>query len=311
MKPKPNTNAKRIIIAGGSGFLGRALATELVTRGYDPVILTRSPNTCNGSSSGRALFWDGTTIAKEWITEIEGAHAIVNLTGKNVNCRPTVKNKNTILASRIDSVRVLGEAVRAVRNPPPIWIQASSLAIYGDAKERICDESAAVDDQWPACVCTAWEEELERAVLPDARVCVLRIGFVLGNNGGALPFLANLVKFGLGGRIGKGNQWISWLHINDMTAIFVEAIENANYTGIFNTTNESAVTNAEMMKTLRRVLSRPCSPPAPAFAVKIGAPIVGSDPVLALTGRRCISRKLGNFDFKYPALEPALRDLLK
>ncbi|MGY8643976.1 MAG: TIGR01777 family oxidoreductase [Verrucomicrobiales bacterium] len=298
---------KRIILGGGSGFLGRALATELGNRDYDPVILTRNPDRYKGD--GRAFCWDGKTIADEWKTEIDGAHAIINLTGKNVNCRPTAKNKETIVTSRTDSVQVLGEAIREAKTPPPIWIQTSSLAIYGDANERICDEAARVDDQWPAYVCTAWEEELGRAILPTTRWNILRIGFVLGKNEGALPFLAKLVKCGLGGSIGNGKQWISWLHIDDMIAIFMEALENPEFAGVYNATNPNAVTNAELMKTLRTVLNRPWSPPAPAVAVQIGAPILGSDPVIALTGRRCISKRLAGFDFKFPHLEPALRDL--
>ncbi len=301
---------KRIILAGGSGFLGRALAAKLVKRGgYDPVILTRSPENYKGA--GRAVHWDGQTVADEWKMEIDGAHAVINLAGKNVNCRPTAQNKKEILESRTDSVRVLGEAIRLVKTPPPIWIQTSSLAIYGDAKDRICDEAAKVNNEWPANVCIAWEEELGRALLPGIRWAVLRIGFVLGKDEGALPFLAKLVKCGLGGSIGNGRQWISWLHIDDMIALFMEALENSEFAGVYNATNRNAVTNAELMKTLRKILHRPWSPPAPAFAVRIGAPILGSDPVIALTGRRCVSKHLNDhgFTFKHPDLEPALHDL--
>ena len=300
---------KRIILAGGSGFLGRALARELEIRGYEPVTLTRHPETHSGA--GRAVYWDGRALDDRWKNEIDGAHAIVNLTGKNVNCRPTAKNKKEIVTSRTDSVRVLGEAVRAVKNPPPIWIQTSSLAIYGDAKDRVCDETAPADDQWPAYVCTAWEDELACAILPEMRWTALRIGFVLGRNEGALPFLARLVKFGLGGSIGNGRQWISWIHIEDMTALFMAVLENLEYAGVYNAVDPNAVTNAELMRTLRKVLHRPWSPPAPAFAVKIGAPLLGSDPVIALTGRRGVSSRLSDFPFKHPDLEPALRDLFE
>ena len=301
---------KRILLAGGSGFLGRKLAIMLETRGYEAVILTRNP--AGYSGAGRAVFWDGKNTADEWLVEVDGAEAVFNLTGKNVNCRPTEKNHETILTSRTDSVRVIGEAFRLVKNPPPTWVQTSSLAIYGDAGERICDEAAHVSEQWPANVCTAWEEELGHAILPDTRWLVLRIGFVLGKNDGALPFLAKLVKFGIGGSIGSGEQWISWIHIEDMIAIFMGALENPATAGVYNTTNENAVTNATFMKTLRRILNRPWSPPAPAFAVKIGAPILGSDPVIALTGRRCVPTRLSEmgFNFKHSVLEPALRDLL-
>ena len=306
---KHNLKNKRIILAGGSGFLGRELAAKLVRLGAEPIILSRTPNRYDGV--GRALFWDGKTLAGNWMSDIDGAEAIVNLTGKNVNCRPTARNREVILQSRVDSVRALGEAVRAVHSPPPVWIQASSLAIYGDAGDRVCDETAPVAAGFPANVCTAWEGELARATLPEMRVVVLRIGFVLGTNGGALPFLARLVKFGLGGSIGSGNQWISWLHIDDMLALFSEALESPMMTGIYNATAPNPQRNREFMQMLRRALKRSWSPPAPAFAVKIGAPILGSDPKVALTGRRCIPDRLAkmSFKFSYPDLEPALRDL--
>lgn len=306
---KHHPTSKRIILAGGSGFLGRALAAKLEGLGAEPVVLSRTPNRYNGA--GRALFWDGRTLAGDWKTEIDGAEAIINLTGKNVNCRPTARNREVILQSRVDSVCLLGQAVRAVRSPPAVWIQASSLAIYGDAGDRVCDEKAPVAGGYPANVCTAWETELTRATLPEMRAVVMRIGFVLGTNGGALPFLARLVKFGLGGSIGSGSQWISWLHIDDMLALFGKALENPAIAGAYNATVPNPARNRELMRTLRRVLKRPWSPPAPAFLVKIGAPLLGSDPTVALTGRRCIPARLTEmgFTFSHPDLEPALRDL--
>ncbi|NNE90439.1 MAG: TIGR01777 family protein [Verrucomicrobiales bacterium] len=307
-----NSTSKRIILAGGSGFLGRELAAHLESRGgYEPVILTRNPDGYEGA--GRAVFWDGKTLENELRTEIERAAAIINLAGKNVNCRPSEKNREEILTSRTDSVRVLGEAVRNVNEPPPVWIQASSLAIYGDAGDAICDESARVDEGFPANVCTAWEEELGKAILPNIRWAALRIGFVLGKDDGALPFLAKLVKLGLGGSIGNGKQWISWIHLDDMIAQLVEALENPAISGIYNATGPNPVTNADLMTTLRRILNRPWSPPAPAFAVRIGAPILDSDPEIALTGRRCIPKRLteAGFEFRHPDLESALRDILK
>ncbi len=305
----PDTDKKRIILAGGSGFLGRELAALLERRGEEPVILSRNPNQYDGP--GRAVRWDGQNLADDWRSEIDGAAAIVNLTGKNVNCRPTKRNRELILTSRVDSVRVLGEALRNVENPPPVWIQASSLAIYGDAGEDACDESSPVADGFPANVCTAWEAALEKAVLPETRWVALRIGFVLGRNAGALPVLTRLVKFGLGGSIGSGKQWISWTHIEDMLALFVESLENSAIRGVYNASGPNPMTNRDFMRTMRRVLNRPWSPPAPAFAVHIGAPIIGTDPKIALSGRRCIPARFteAGFTFKHPDLEPALREL--
>lgn len=300
---------KRIILAGGTGFLGIELAKQLTELDYHPVIFSRNPDSYTGP--GKVVFWDGKTIDKIWLAEIDGATAIINLAGKNVNCRPTARNRKTILDSRVQSVAVLGEALRLVPNPPEIWIQAGSLAIYGDAGDRICDEAARVATGYPANVCVDWEAALGEAILPGTRWVNLRIGFVLGSAGGALPFLARLTKLGLGGSIGNGKQYISWIHLDDMLKIFIEAIENPTMAGTYNTTGPTPVTNAEFMTTLRSVLGRPWSPPAPALAVKIGAPLLDSDPAIALTGRRCVPAKLTDegFNFHYLTLKHALESI--
>lgn len=301
---------KKIIIAGGSGFLGQGLAQRLVNKGYDAVILSRDPENYRGA--GKAARWDGKHLDEAWVKLVDGAAAIVNLAGKNVNCRPSKENQRRILESRVDSVKALGEALRKVNTPPEIWIQAGSLAIYGDAGNRICDEAARVAGGFPANVCVAWEEELGRAVLPGTRWVNLRIGFVLGARGGALPFLAKLTRLGLGGTIGSGEQMISWIHLEDMLRIFEAALENPAMRGTYHASARNAVNNREMMKVLRRVLKRPWSPPAPAFAVRIGAPLLNSDPEIALTGRHCVPARLEaeGFAFMYDDFETAVRDLL-
>lgn len=308
----PDTATKRkIVLAGGSGFLGRELAAVLEERGDEAVILTRNPDRYRGP--GRAVVWDGKTLNETWVRELNGADAIVNLAGKNVNCRPGAANRASILKSRIDPVTAIGKALREVAKAPPVWIQASSLAIYGDAGDRVCDESAHVASGYPANVCTDWEAELGRALIPGSRWAVLRISFVLGKNDGALPLLNRMVKWGLGGSIGSGKQWISWIHLDDMLAIFLDSLENPQFEGIYNVTAPHPETNADFMRTLREVRGRPWSPPAPAFAVRIGAPLLGSDPEIALTGRRCVPARLlhEGFDFQYPDLEPALREIFQ
>jgi len=300
---------ERIIIAGGSGFLGTTLATQLAKMNYEPVILTRNPK--NYTGMGRAIDWDGKTIAENWLAEIEGSHALINLAGKNVNCRPGKANREAILQSRIQSVDVLGKAVRLVPHFPKIWVQAGSLAIYGNAGSRICDEAGKVATDYPANVCINWESALGSAIRPEMRWVNLRIGFVLGQEGGALPFLARLTRLGLGGRIGNGNQYISWLHIEDMIRIFIEAIENPKMTGTYNATSPNPVTNREFMQQLRKTLRRPWTPPAPALAVKIGAPLLNSDPQIALTGRRCLPARLlsEGFSFNHPDLTNSLKNI--
>ncbi len=298
---------KRIIIAGGTGFIGKVLATQLAKLDYEPVILTRNPKRFQGM--GRAIQWDAKHVTDNWLNEIEGACAIINLTGKNVNCRPGKANRAAILQSRIESVDLLGRAIRLVPHFPKCWIQAGSLAIYGNASSRICDEASKAATDYPANVCIEWESALGNAIRPEMRWGNLRIGFVLGKEGGALPFLAKLTRLGLGGSIGNGKQYISWLHIDDMIRIFVEALENPNMTGTYNATGPNPVTNQEFMQQLRKTLRCPWSLPAPALAVKIGAPFLNSDPQIALTGRRCIPARLlsEGFSFIYPNLATTLQ----
>ena len=302
---------KRAVLAGGSGFLGQALAKRLVEQDWDVVLLTRSP--ANYKGEGKPVYWDGKTFETSWADFLEGADALVNLAGKNVNCRPTRANRELVMSSRIDSVRVLGDALRKTYRPPKVWVQASSLAIYGDAGNRVCDESGFVPDSgYPVDVCVAWEEELGRAVRPGMRWSLLRIGFVLGKNGGALPFLASLARFGLGGKIGNGRQWISWIHLEDMLRIFLEAIGSDKIEGVVNATGLQPVTNAEFMSALRRAVRRPFGFSAPGWAVRIGAWILNSDPEIALTGRRCLPLRIHRtgFQFEFQELENALKNIL-
>ncbi|MEM7387378.1 MAG: TIGR01777 family oxidoreductase [Verrucomicrobiota bacterium] len=299
---------KRAVLAAGSGFLGRTLAGRLAKRGWEVVVLTRRPEAYRGE--GRAVFWDGRTIGA-WANELEGARALVNLTGKNVNCRPTARNEREILTSRVASVRVLGQALAGCRVKPAVWVQCSSLAIYGDPGDRICDENAPVAEGYPASVCTAWEEALDEACPEDVRNVILRIGFVMGRDDGALPFLARLVRLGLGGSIGNGRQWISWIHLRDMSAIFLQAIADRHWSGVFNVTTPEPVTNRELMKQLRRTLDRPWSPPALKPFVWLGGWVLDSDPRVGLSGRRCVSSRLEEcgFSFVFPNLAQALGDL--
>ncbi|MAS96031.1 MAG: TIGR01777 family protein [Verrucomicrobiales bacterium] len=306
-----NQKKEKVVVAGGTGFLGRALISALLRRKYEVVVLTRNPQAC--PEGARAVFWDAKTVEESWAAEMEGAKAIVNLVGKHVNCRQTEKNREEILTSRVDSVRAIGDALRLVYRVPEVWVQAGSLAIYGDAGDRVCDETGFIPDEYPTDVCVAWEEALGKAIRPEMRWAMLRIGFVLGSDGGALPALANLARFGMGGRIGSGKQWISWVHVDDMVRVFLEAIENPAVYGICNATGLQPVPNAEFMATLRRVLRVPFGIPTPDWLLRVAAPIVNADPELALNGRRglpCRIHGLG-FHFRFHELEDALVDLLR
>lgn len=303
-------NKPRIVLAGGSGFLGRELQRELVGKEYEVVILTRSADaTVEGV---RHLNWDGRTLG-HWVAELDGAKAVVNLTGKSVNCRYTSENLREINESRVTSVRVVDEAILRCARPPAALVQAASLAIYGDAGDRWCDENAKPGKGIPVDTCQLWEGVFNAGRTPRTRRVLLRIGFVLGRDGGALATLSKLARCFLGGSVGNGRQYISWLHIADMTRIFRWAIENDEASGVFNAAGPNPVTNAGFMRELRRAVHRPWSPPTPAWAVHLGSWLMRTEPCLALTGRRCIPKRLLDmrFDFKFPDLRQALSEILE
>jgi uncharacterized protein (TIGR01777 family) len=299
----------KAILAGGSGFLGSALAAELVAHGWEVVVLTRQPKPPEGAV--REVAWDGKNFAA-WAHELDGADALVNLTGRSVNCVHTPENKRLILRSRVDSVRALGIALASCRRPPPVWVQAASLALYGDAGDRVCDENAPPADDFSAQVCRQWEAALEEVSAPQTRKVVLRIGLVLGPGGGALGPLEKLTRWFLGGTVGRGQQYLSWLHTADMKEIFLQAIRRPDQSGVYNVCAPHPVPNAEFMRELRGALGRPWSPPAPEWAVRFGARfILRTDADLALTGRRCVPARLlqQGFKFSYADLRPALREI--
>lgn len=299
---------KRVILAGGSGFLGRSLSCVLANHGYEPIVLSRSPE--NVEKPARGAYWDGTTVS-EWASVLHGAAGVFNLAGKSVNCRYTPENRREINESRVNSVRAINEAVAQCADPPRVLVQASSLAIYGDAGARACDEAAPPGSGFPVETCLVWESAFDEHPTPRTRRVVLRIGFVLGPNGGALATLAALTRCFLGGTVGSGSQYISWIHQSDMNRMFLRALERDDVEGVYNATSANPVTNAEFMRSLRHALRRPWSPPVPAAFVRIGSRFMGTEPSLALTGRRCMPTRFTEqgFEFTFPYLDSALGDI--
>jgi uncharacterized protein (TIGR01777 family) len=298
----------RVVLAGGSGFLGRALASAFARAGYEPVVLTRRVK--GRGARVRQVVWDGRTPGR-WARELEGAAAVVNLAGRSVDCRHTPRHRREIVESRVNSVETIGRAIAACAEPPKVLVQAASLAIYGDAGRRVCAEDAPAGRGFPVEVCKLWESAFESLSFPATRKVLLRIGFVLGRGGGALPRLARLARVYLGGTVGDGHQYISWLHVRDFCRLVLWCVENAGAEGVYNATGPCPVTNAEFMCELRCALKRPWSPRVPAWLVRLGALLLRTEPALALEGRRCIPDRLveGHFKFLYTNLESALADL--
>lgn len=299
---------KRIILAGGSGFVGHAIAPALLANDCHVIVLGRGAP--HREEDINYLQWDGRTLGS-WASALDGAEAVVNLTGKNINCRHTPENRHEIIRSRVDSVHVLGEAIARCAVSPKVFVQSSGVGYYGDTGDRIADESAPPGNDFPAEVCRQWEGAFDALELPATRKVVLRLGVVLGRDGGALPMLEKLTRLFLGGAVGNGRQFVSWIHVDDLVRMVAAAIDRAGLTGIFNATSPQPVSNAELMRGLRHALHRPWSPPVPAPFARVGAWLMGTDGDLALTSCRCVPRRFleHDFDFRFPTLPAALANL--
>ena len=259
----------------------------------------------------RQVEWDGRTVGP-WSRELEGS-AVVNLAGELVDRRPTAANVGLLTRSRVEPTRALVGASTTLTDPVPVWVQASTLAIYGDAGDQVLDESAPPADGPPqmAGVARAWEAAVGGA--NAERLVTLRTGIVLDNDTPALDRLWSLARWGLGGRVGRGTQWVSWVHIDDWLAIVREMLLPGGpaMTGVVHATGPGPVRNTELMAALRRSVGRPAAPPTPKALVHLGALLLQTDPALALTGRRAVPSRLldAGFEFRHPDLDEALADL--
>jgi uncharacterized protein len=307
------TTPGKVVIAGGSGFLGVSLAHHLAAGGWRVVILSRHRPWPAGPWEHVA--WDARS-GGPWAECLDGAAGLVNLVGRTVDCVKTPDHCDEILRSRVEATRILGVACRAVAVPPPVWVQMSTAHIYGDPPEAWCDEDSPPGYGLAPTVGSAWEAEFAQARMPGQRGVVLRTSFVVGRNrgagGGALSKLAPLARLGLGGTVGSGRQGMSWIHETDMNRLFDRGLTDAAMEGVYVASSPNPVSNAEFMRCLRRAVPWPKVPLAlPAFSwmVRIAAPLVlRTDPEIALYGRYVKSRRLEQegFTFRHPHLPEAL-----
>lgn len=304
----------RIVLAGGSGFIGTSLAAHLAERGAEVVVLSR--RSAGRTTVARHVTWDARSLGP-WQQELDGAAAIVNLVGRSVDCVKTPARQDEILRSRIEATRVLGEAMRKVAAPPPVWVQMSTAHIYGDPPEVVCTEDSPFGYGLAPFVGRAWEEAFHAAILPRQRGVVLRTSFVIGRNrgagGGALDRLRFIARLGLGGRVGSGRQGISWIHEDDLNRIIERATRDTSMRGAYIASAPQPVSQIEFMRALRRVLRVRLGLPAAAWMVRVGATwLLRSDPELALYGRHVRPQRLleEGFEFRFAEVGGALRDVL-
>src|SRR5262245_28244511 len=296
----------RTVIAGGTGFLGRALARALVTAGHDVVALTRRAP-AGPSANGRGVLWRPDGQAGDWAREIDGATAVVNLAGESIAARRwSTEQKQRILDSRVRATRSLVTAVRQVAQPPRVFVSGSAVGYYGPRGDETVTEANAPGNDFLARVCTEWEAEA-RAAEPLTRVVYLRTGLVLDRHEGALPQMLPPFWVGAGGPVGSGRQYWPWIHLQDWVELTRFVIQTPAVAGALNATAPAPVSNAEFAAALGRVLGRPAFLRAPGFALKL---VLGemAGPLL-LSGQRAVPAKAEavGVTFTYRRLDDAVR----
>lgn len=297
----------KVLIAGGSGSLGLAIAGSLQRQGHEVFILTR---TRKPNFPYEQLLWDGKALGASTKDIFKGS-ILINLAGELVDRVPTKKNIELLTSSRVDPTRALANAAREY-GKPKLWLQMSTLAIYGDAGEQTLTEDSSPADgpAQMAGVATAWEAEVDEALA--GRLVIMRTAVVLQPSTPALTRLATITKMFMGGQVGNGKQWFSWMHYSD----FLNAIDfliKSDVCGVVHLTSTEPVRNKDLMASLRKTLKRGFALPTPKFAITVGAWLVfRTDPQLALTGRKALPTKLvkQGFVFEHPELDGALSNLL-
>ena len=301
----------RVVIAGGTGLIGRALVRALVDGGDSVVVLTRRPERTAGLPDGvEAVGWDGRTLGP-WVERLEGADVLVNLAGANIGAgRWTAARKALLRESRLASTGALVEALRRLSARPRVFLQASAVGYYGPcAPEEEVTEDHPPGDDFLGRLAREWEAASAPAEELGVRRVLLRTGVVLSREGGALPRMLLPFRLGLGGRLGSGRQPFPWIHIADEVGAIRFLMEREGARGPYNLTAPNPVSNAEFTRILARVLGRPALIPVPAFALRLAFGEMGD---LLLTGQRAVPRRLleAGYAFRFPDLEAALRDLL-
>lgn len=302
---------RKIVLAGGNGYLGTVLAGWYATRAEEVIILSRKPKADEGHV--KTVLWDGTTEG-HWQSCLEGADMLVNLCGKNVNCRYTARNREAILESRLRPTALLGRAIQKLANPPKLWINVTSATIYRHAEDRPqTEQDGELGSGFSVAVCRRWEQAFFEADIPATRRIALRMGIVLGRHDGVFPRLLNLTRLGLGGRQGNGRQYVAWVHERDAVRVTEWLLNNPQQQGIFNCTAPAPVSNEVLMRTLRRAYGAVLGLPSPVWLLKIGAWIIGTETELILKSRWVLPRRLtdAGFCFTFPQIDEAITECLK
>ena len=298
----------RVIVTGGTGFIGSRLCESLVAKGHEVVLLTRDASRSRDHihPKVRIVSW---AEGAAWNSWVDGSGGIVNLAGESIAQRWTAAAKERIATSRIEAAARLCAAIEKAAVKPSVLVNASAIGIYGPRGDEVLTEEAPPGNDFLATTCVAWEEAAKKAELLGVRVVRIRTDIVLGEGGGALAKMLPPFKAFVGGAVGSGKQWMSWIHRDDLVALFAFALESPAANGAINGTAPHPVTMKEFAKTLGRVLRRPSLLPVPAPAVRL---LLGEMATVVLDGQRVVSKKAEalDFRFRFTEIEAALRDVM-
>lgn len=292
---------KKVVLAGGTGFVGQDFAQRFKKLGYEVLIISRQP--------GHIAWEDSDGIRQA----LEGAEMLINLAGKSVNCRYTNENRRIILESRTSTTRILGESILECDLPPELWINSSTATIYRHAEDRpMTEKEGEIGSGFSVDVAKAWEQAFFEFSLPSTRQIALRIAIVLGK-GGVMEPLTNLVRFGLGGSQGPGTQQFSWIHIEDLFRMVLYLQQHPELEGVFNASSPHPVTNRQLMESLRRHMGVRIGLPSPRWMLEVGARFIRTETELVLKSRWVIPERIEQegFTFIYDTLDTALDEILR
>lgn len=302
----------KIVIAGGSGHVGALLIRNFASRGDEVVVLSRS----------KGVLWDGRTLGP-WAENIDGADVVINLAGRTVNCRYTAENLKQMMDSRIDSTRVIGQAIQIAKNPPRVWLQSSTATIYAHRLDAANDEVTGIlggDEpdapfKWNAsiAIAKAWEQTLEAAETPKTRKVALRSAMTMSPDKGSIfDVFCSLARKGLGGTLGSGEQYVSWIHELDFANAIQFLIEREDLSGPVNLASPNPLPQAEFARILRKTVGATFGIPTPAWLVELGTTLMRTESELVLKSRRVVPTRLlqAGFEFKFPNWADAAGDLL-
>jgi uncharacterized protein (TIGR01777 family) len=308
----------RVVITGGSGQVGQILARHFHANGHAVAVIARHAQSAPWST----VIWDGVQPG-DWVKALDGADVVINLAGRSVNCRYTEANRREIKESRIITTRLVGEAIAAASEPPKLWLNASTATIYRQAMDRPMDEvdgeiggnEPGIPSTWRFSydVATSWERAFFEPGTPRTRKVAMRSAMIMSpDKGGVFDTLYNLVRAGLGGTLGSGKQFVSWVHDADFVRAIEFLIARPDMDGIINITSPNPLPNRDFMAVLRRAIATPVGLPAMAWMLEVGAVFLRTETELILKSRWVVPRRLtdAGFNFQFPEWSSAAADLL-